>query len=367
MHVGFGPLFQNLGQPIPDHEVYARELAMALSAEEAGFDSVWSVEHHFTDYSMVPDVVQFLSYMAGHTKHVQLGSMVVVLPWHDPLRVAEQVAMLDVMSGGRMILGVGRGLGRVEFDGFRVPMGESRERFIESAQMILTGLERGYCEFEGSYVRQPRRDIRPAPFKTFKGRTFAAAVSPDSMPVMAKLGVGLLVIPQKPWDAVREDFEVYHKVWADTHGAGSAPPAPLCSGFFFVDESADRAEEMAFTYIGNYYHSVMEHYEMQAGHLGEKKGYEFYARLHHHIAKRSPDGAAADFVRLMPFGTPQQVIEKVEFIHETIGARGMMTHFAFGGMPYDEANRNMRLFVDRVLPELQRLGDQRGELLVEAA
>ena len=198
MHVGFGPLFQNLGQPMPDHEVYARELDMALRAEEMGFDSVWSVEHHFTDYSMMPDVVQFLSYMAGHTRHVQLGSMVVVLPWHDPLRVAEQVAMLDVMSGGRMILGVGRGLGRVEFDGFRVPMGESRERFIESAQMVLTGLERGYCEFEGNFVNQPRRDIRPAPFKTFKGRTFAAAVSPDSMPVMAKLGVGLLVIPQNP-------------------------------------------------------------------------------------------------------------------------------------------------------------------------
>ena len=69
----------------------------------------------------------------------------------------------------------------------------------------------------------------------------------------------------------------------------------------------------------------------------------------------------------MPFGTPQQVIEKVEFIHETIGARGVMTHFAYGGMPYDEANRNMRLFVDRVLPELQRLGDQRGKLQVEAA
>ena len=187
------------------------------------------------------------------------------------------------------------------------------------------------------------------------------------MPVMAQLGVGLLVIPQKPWDSVREDFAVYHKVWADTHGADSAPPAPLCGGMFFVDESADRAEEMAHRYIGRYYHSVMDHYEFRAGHLGEKKGYEFYENLHKHIAKRSADGAASDFVRLMPFGTPQQVIEKVEFIHETIGARGLMTHFAYGGMPYGEANRNMRLFVNRVLPELKRLGEQRGALLVEAA
>jgi len=367
MHVGFAPLFQNLGAPIPDHEVYRQELAMAEAAEDMGFDSVWSVEHHFTDYTMVPDVVQFLSYMAGRTRHVQLGSMVIVLPWHDPVRVAEQVAMLDTLSGGRMILGVGRGLGRVEFDGFRVPMDESRGRFVESAELILNGLEQGFVEFDGEFVKQPRRELRPAPFKTFQGRTFAAAVSPESMPVMAKLGVGLLVIPQKPWESVHEDFEVYHSVWADTHGQASAPPAPMCGGFFFVDESADRAEEMAYKYIGRYYHSVMEHYELTAGHLEDKKGYEYYSSIHKHIENRSEDGAASDFVRLMPFGTPAQVIEKIEFIHDTIGARGVMTHFAFGGMGYDEANRNMRLFTEQVMPELKRIGNQQGPLVVEAA
>ncbi|NIP14540.1 MAG: LLM class flavin-dependent oxidoreductase [Pseudomonadales bacterium] len=364
MHVGFAPVFQNLGKPVPDHQVYAQELAMARAAEPMGFDSVWSVEHHFTDYTMVPDVTQFLSYMAACTERVRLGSMVIVLPWHDPVRLAEEIAMLDALSGGRMILGIGRGLGRVEFDGFRVPMDESRERFVESATMILEGLERGFVELDGKHFQQPRRDIRPAPFKTFRGRTFAAAVSPDSMPVMAQLGVGLLVIPQKPWESVRTDFEVYHQVWAETHGAQSAPPDPMCGGFFFVDESADRAEEMAYKYIGRYYHSVMDHYELRVGHLEGTKGYEFYEKIHEHIGSRSDDGAARDFVRLMPFGTPQQVIEKIEFIHETIGAKGVMTHFAYGGMDYAEANRNMRLFADEVMPELQRVGEQRGALAV---
>ncbi len=115
MRMGYAPLFQNLGKPITDQEVYAQELRLAELAEPLGFDSVWSVEHHFTDYTMVPDVTQFLSYMAGKTSRVQLGSMVIVLPWHDPVRVAEEIAMLDNLSGGRMILGIGRGLGRVEF------------------------------------------------------------------------------------------------------------------------------------------------------------------------------------------------------------------------------------------------------------
>ena len=361
MHVGYAPVFQNLGKPIPDQEVYNRELRLARMAEPLGFDSVWSVEHHFTDYTMVPDVTQFLSYMAGCTERVQLGSMVIVLPWHDPVRVAEEIAMLDNLSGGRMILGIGRGLGRVEFDGFRVPMDESRERFVEAAQMVLEGLEKGYVEMDGEFTRQPRRDIRPAPHRSFHGRTFAAAVSPESMPVMARLGVGLLVIPQKPWETVREDFEVYHGVWAETH-ADSAPPQPMCGGFYFVDESADRAEEMAYRYIGRYYHSVMEHYEMTAGHLENLKGYEFYSRMHHHIDKRTPEGAAADFVRLMPFGTPDQVIEKLAFIRDTIDAQGTMGHFAYGGMPYEEAERNLKLFADKVMPEVKALGERREVL-----
>ena len=131
MHVGASVIFQNPGRARPDHEVYADDLRLARLAEPLGFESIWSVEHHFTDYTMCPDVMQFLTYMAACTERIRLGSMVCVLPWHDPVRVAEQIAMLDVMSGGRVILGIGRGTGRVEFDGFGVPMSESRARFVE--------------------------------------------------------------------------------------------------------------------------------------------------------------------------------------------------------------------------------------------
>src|SRR5215475_8511661 len=106
MHVGMAAVFQNPQQARTDHDVYRDELRLADLAEPLGFDSIWGVEHHFTDYTMCPDVLQFLTYMAGRTRRVGLGSMVVVLPWHDPLRVAEQVAMLDSMSAGRLIFGI---------------------------------------------------------------------------------------------------------------------------------------------------------------------------------------------------------------------------------------------------------------------
>src|SRR6185436_3475113 len=139
MQVGMASIFQNPGRVRADREVYRSELRLADLAEPLGFQSIWGVEHHFTDYTMCPDVLQFLSFMAGCTKKVQLGSMVVVLPWHNPMRVAEQISVLDNLSGGRLILGMGRGAGKVEFDGFRLDMGESRERFVEAAQMVLQG------------------------------------------------------------------------------------------------------------------------------------------------------------------------------------------------------------------------------------
>src|SRR6059036_189143 len=238
MHVGTAVVFQNPGRMRPDHEVYRQELRLADLVEPLGYDSIWGVEHHFTDYTMCPDVLQFLSYMAGRTERINLGSMVVVLPWHDPLRVAEQVAMLDAMSGGRLILGLGRGAAKVEFDGFRLPMEESRPRFVESAAMVLRGLESGFCEQTGDFVTQPRVRIRPAPFKSFRGRTYAAAVSPESARIMAELGVGILIIPQKPWHEVAKELDAYRTMYREVNAAEA--PAPIAAGWTFCDEGRPR-------------------------------------------------------------------------------------------------------------------------------
>ena len=135
-------LFQNPGN-LSDAEVYAAELKLARLAEPAGVDSIWCVEHHFTDYTMCPDVTQFLSYLAGCTSRIKLGTGAVILPWHDPLRVAEEIALLDYYSEGRTILGMGRGLARIEYEGFREDMNQSRTKFNEAAQMIVAALETG--------------------------------------------------------------------------------------------------------------------------------------------------------------------------------------------------------------------------------
>ena len=350
MHVGMTTIFQNTNQ-IEDNIVYRNELRLAEMAEPLGFESIWGVEHHFTDYTMCPDPLQFLTYMAGKTQKIKLGTMVVVLPWHDPMRVAEQISMLDNISNGRTILGLGRGAGRVEFDAFRQNMADSRPRFVESAECVLQGLEKGYCEYSGEFVQQPKALIRPAPFKSFRGRTYAAAVSPESIDIMAKLGIGLLVIPQKPWAQVEKEIAEYNETYERLNG--EQPPAPVMAGWTMCNSDKDAAYEMARKYIGGYWQTVLDHYNFDTGHLKGQKGYEYYGKFAENMDKSGVDSAIEFFMELQTWGTPDDCYERIVANAERIGAEAYLGIFSYAGMPWAEAERNMMSFSENVMPRLQ--------------
>ena len=353
MDVGLMTIFQNTDRKLSDQEVYHNEIRLADLAEPLGFDMISVAEHHFTDYQVLPDVLQFLTYMAGRTTRVKLGSMVVVLPWHDPLRVAEQVTMLDTLSGGRVMLGIGRGAGRIEFEGFGLKMSDSRTRFVESAEMLLKGLEQGYVEYDGEFVKQPRVAIRPAPFKSFRGRAYAAAVSPESSRIMAELGLGILIIPQKPWDDVAKELGAYREIYREVNGE-AAPPTIHC-GWVFCDQDPARAREMAVTHIGRYWTSLLDHYELRGDHLQGTKGYEYYGKMASRLQRDGDQPAIDFFVDLQIWGTPDQCLEKILDISRRIGSDSFAGVFNYAGMPFEEAERNLRLFAAEVKPRLQAL------------
>jgi alkanesulfonate monooxygenase SsuD/methylene tetrahydromethanopterin reductase-like flavin-dependent oxidoreductase (luciferase family) len=353
MHVGYSLGPQNPENRCSDAEVFERELRLLDLAVELGFESVWVVEHHFTEYLLSPDPVQLLTWLGARHPGIRLGTGVIVLPWHQPVRCAEQIAMLDNLSGGRLVLGLGRGISRVEYEGFGVDMNSSRERFVATARAILEGLETGWIEADDEFVRIPRREIRPRPRYSLRGRVYAGAMSPEAMPLMARLGIGLLVIPQKPWPVVRQDHDAYLRSWRETHGAGVAPPAPICGGLSFVDRDPARARAYAERYLGAYYHSVMKHYAFQAHEHDGVRGYEFYASISKHIDKRGADGAALEYVNLMPWGTPEQVLEKLAVLRDLLGPAAFNPCFSYGAMPIADAEASLRLFAREVLPVLK--------------
>src|SRR5436305_4861369 len=182
MDVGMMMVFASYGwENIGDDQVWDEEIRLARLAADSGFDVLWSAEHHFFDYSFCPDNLQLMTYLAAACPGVGLGTAAVIVPWHDPLRVAEQAAVLDLLCKGRLRLGLGRGLARREFAAFRGTMDESRERFDEAAPMIVAALRNGFIEGDGRYYQQPRIGVRPRARNELGRRQDAVGISGVSM------------------------------------------------------------------------------------------------------------------------------------------------------------------------------------------
>ena len=319
------------------------------------FDSVWCLDHHFTGYVMSPDPVALLMYVAGRTKRVQLGTAVIVLPWHDPVEVAEKIALLDMISGGRTIFGFGRGAASIEYAGFRIPMEEARERFVESALIIRKGLTQESFSFDGKYYKVPEIQIRPRAISHPENRFYASSISPESAEIMAKLGFGVLIVAQRSWEETAADYNRYREA---ATASGHTPRPPIGLFNVLVSEDAREAEDLGAVHMGAMFDSIDRHYKFSDGHLSGVKGYEFYAKLAKTYTKLSVDeqskAKAVEFYRsLHAAGTPAQVLEKFRYIHHTVPLEHAIGTFAFGGLPYPKLERSFKLFAEKVLPVLQ--------------
>jgi alkanesulfonate monooxygenase SsuD/methylene tetrahydromethanopterin reductase-like flavin-dependent oxidoreductase (luciferase family) len=191
----------------------------------------------------LPGQHQLLSYLAPLCTHADLGTAAIILPWNDPLRVTEKVAVLDLLSNGRLRLGLGRGLARREFAAFRGTMDDSRERFDESAAMIVEALRTGFIEGHGKFYPQPRIEIRPRPEKSFEGRTYAVASSEDSIDAAARLNARMLMFADRPWPQRLPGIQKYRELFAKYNGT-EAPPV-VTADQCICAASADEAKELA--------------------------------------------------------------------------------------------------------------------------
>jgi alkanesulfonate monooxygenase SsuD/methylene tetrahydromethanopterin reductase-like flavin-dependent oxidoreductase (luciferase family) len=338
-----------------DADVFAEHMAMGDLAEPLGFDSIFALEHHFTGYAMSPSPTHLLAYYAGRTKRVQLGTAVIVLPWHDPVRVAEEIALIDVYSGGRCLFGFGRGAASVEYAGMRIPMEEARARFVESAKIIVEALTHDSFEWDGEFFKIPRTSIRPRPISHPERRFYASSVSPESAEIMAKLGFGVLVIMQNEWPKAAQDIHRYRDL---TASVGHVPRPPIILTNVSCAESRAEAHERAAQYLSRKWDSIDTHYHFSDGHLANVKGYEFYGGMAKTYSKMKDESyrkkATEFYVKIQVVGTPDECLQQVAELHRLTGLDHLVTEFSFGGMPHEQAELNMRLFADRVMPVLQR-------------
>jgi alkanesulfonate monooxygenase SsuD/methylene tetrahydromethanopterin reductase-like flavin-dependent oxidoreductase (luciferase family) len=352
MHFGVLSIFQNYRDEHSDTEIVEGELALARLAEESGFDSYWAVEHHFFPYSMCPDNLQYLAQVAGFTKRLKLGTGAVIMPWNDPYRVAAKVALLDQQSGGRVLLGFGRGLSKREYEAWAIPMEEARGRFDQGTELVLQALNKGFFEADTEFFKRPRCDLRPRPTAGFSDRVYSIGVSPDSALQAAVLGAQLMCLAQQPWEIFREQaLTPYQEKWRSLRDA--QPPAPLCGMLMYCDEDGDRAREIGSTYVKEYFSTVVEHYEIQGNHFKETKGYEHYGNAAEAIAAMGLDKMAEMYASVNLYGSPGEIVAQLRQQKELLGVdHDVLVMPKYGSMTQAEAEASMGLFAREVLPKM---------------
>ena len=352
MDVGMMMVFASYGwDDCSDARVWDEEIRLARLAADLGFDCLWSAEHHFNDYSFVPDNLQLMTYLTALCPNVDLGTAAVILPWHDPLRVAENAAVLDMLSKGRLRLGLGRGLARREFAAFRVSMDESRERFDEAAPMIARALKTGFIEGDGKFYKQPRTEIRPRPQHSFDGRLYAVASSADSVESAAKLGAHMVMFADRPWELRAPAIERGRELHRQHHGTEA--PRVMLTDFCVCGTNLAETEEEARRYQGKFVESNFHHYEFLGEHFKTVKGYDSYQQKAEIARKGGLDGAVAGFMQAASWGTPDKILRGLEERRQVVGDFELNVAFRFGGIPYAVAERGLTLFAKEVLPVLK--------------
>jgi len=179
---------------VDDHAVVEETLAQCVLADEVGFDTVWFVEHHFlTTFSGSPCPEVMFGALSRMTKRIRLGFGVVILPYHHPVRVAERVAMVDHLSGGRVEFGTGRSA-PYELIGMGIDPRETRAMWEESLRMIPKIWEDGLFSAEGRYWKVPPREVRPKPYQKPLPPIWVAAQQPATYQLAAELGIGVMAL-----------------------------------------------------------------------------------------------------------------------------------------------------------------------------
>jgi len=352
MDVGIQMIFSTYGWPgMSDREAWNEEIRLARLADELGFDAIWSVEHHFFDYSFCPDNLQLLSYLAPLCTHADLGTAAIILPWNDPLRVAEKVAVLDLLSNGRVRLGLGRGLARREFAAFRGTMDDSRERFDEASAMIVEALRTGFIEGNGKHFKQPRIELRPRPEKSFEGRTYAVASSEDSIDAAARLRARMLMFADRPWPQRLPGIEKYRALYRQYNGV-IAPPT-VTADQCICAPTMKEANELAEKHMASFVDSNLEHYELMSTHFATTKGYDAYAKKSEMARSAGRDGLVNALLQVAVRGTPDAMLRAYDERRTLLGDFDLSTSFRFGGIPLAKAETSMRLFAKEVLPVLK--------------
>ncbi|MYJ58232.1 MAG: LLM class flavin-dependent oxidoreductase [Chloroflexi bacterium] len=323
-----------------DHaEVFARATEMTQAADRLGFDSVWCAEHHFSTYGYLSRPLMFSQHLAAQTERIRVGSAVVVLPLHHPLVVAEEIATADLLSGGRLDVGLGRGYQKYEFERLGHTLDESRERFDESVDILLKAFEGKPFSHEGKHYCFDETSIFPMPVQRPHPPFWMVGQSPESIVATAKRGFNLISggfgIPIGRLAEFRQTFDraIPDQAQRDSIRVSTQRPVYVTHDESELPEIVEQARwNMRVT-------------------LSLRQG---LARVEHGRAVAIPfdeEPSVEDLLdRYFVVGTPDTCIAKIKQLREVMGIDHFNANFWFGDLSQRQILKSMNLFAEEILP-----------------
>ncbi|MCF8565087.1 LLM class flavin-dependent oxidoreductase [Alicyclobacillus tolerans] len=344
------PYFEEKCEGPKQTQVYNDHLDEWVLAEELGFDEVWLSEHHFTDYNLMPSPNLMIASLAQRTKAIRLGIMINAVPFHDPVRLAEECAMLDILSNGRLDCGFGRSADFKEYDRFVMPPGEGRPRFQEGLELIKKLWTEDDVTFQGKFFRVENANLHPRPIQQPHPPIYTPVRSPETHAWAAQEGYPISSI-FLPVDKTAESFQLYRSE-SEKWGRRVTGEDFLLVRHIHVAETAEQAYEEAALPMVHFFRLFREValpnslQALEALPDNFKTHRQFYRQFFGDLP------SADDLIKggQLIVGDPTTVRQEIQRQVEIIGTKHLMCCMSFGNLAHDKVVHSMKLFSEHVMP-----------------
>ncbi len=335
----FGVFYQipcSEGQTPADR--YADVMAQVQLADQLGYDMAWLAELHFArSFSVMPAPLLMAAALSQTTQRIMLGTAVNLLPLHHPLRIAEEVATLDVLSGGRAVFGIGRGSNPNHYRGYGIPIEERNDRFVEGLDLALRAWKEEELDYDGQFYQAHGIRLEPKPIQQPHPPVYVASNGADTFPLVGTLGHSILVTPLIITVQGVSDGLANYRDTLVKHGHDPSAVKVVVNVPVYVGETQEEAKAGFAPTVNNYLGTLRS---MQNNSRGSGRAFQIgYDDLYNEL------GA---------IGTPEQVTERLAYFRELYDPQEIMCWFNIGGMlTNEEVGRSMRLFADEVMPHFR--------------
>ena len=318
-------------------------------AEESSFETVWFAEHHFSNYSLCPSPLMAVAYYAGLTRRVRLGTAVVVLPLYEPMRLVQEIGMADVLSDGRLVLGVGSGYQDYEFQRFRTPIEEGVDRSLEILDLIELAMHQDRFEYHGQYYQFPPTQIAIKPMRTPEIWVAGLGGHPKVQRRMAESGYVPMLTPSwKPMSSIVAVRDAQRALYEEIGRDSANPPMGLMR---FVHVTDDRKQAIEAAERARYSSRVS---------LSMRLNYSQLDDIYAADLPAADEPAIEAMVENYIIGSVEHCIEKILDDYEVMGHSHVLINPQLGGVPRERVMRTLELMVGDIIPEVHKELRRRG-------